>query len=204
MKININQRAALGVFIVLSLAICQSQAGLLTVTQFANLTITIDDIQVGVLRIGLFGQTTPKTVANFAAICAGTPGFSYKGSMFHRIIKGFMCQGGDITNGDGTGGKSIYGGNFPDENFNVTHRVGFVNMANAGPDTNGSQFSIMATIADWLNGHHVVFGKVIEGMDVFRKMENLPTNGADHPIPTPIISDCAVSNVLVPFDATRD
>jgi len=202
MTINLNRRVVLGLTVILSVAICKSQAGLYTITQKVYFDMEINDLPVGRIVIGLFGQTTPKTVANFAALAAGTQGYGYQGSMFHRIIKGFMCQGGDFSNGDGTGGWSIYGRNFPDENFNITHRPGFVNMANAGPDTNGSQFSILVTIADWLNGHHVVFGYVLEGMDVVHKMENLPTNGVDHPLPSPVIARCGVIDVPVPYDIT--
>jgi len=204
MATKLNHRVVLGLFGILAMTIGKSQAGLLTVTQKVYFNMTIDNYPAGQIVIGLFGQTAPKTVANFAALAAGTPGFGYQGSMFHRIIKNFMCQGGDFSNGDGTGGKSIYGPTFPDENFTLTHRPKFVNMANAGPDTNGSQFSILTVIADWLNGHHVVFGKVLEGMDIVHRMENLPTNGADHPLPAPIISRCGVIDVPVPFDTTLD
>jgi len=204
MTININGRVVLGLFCILSAAICNSQAGLLTVTDQVFFDITIDDFPEGRILIGLFGQTTPKTVANFVALAAGTPGFGYQGSVFHRIIAGFMCQGGDISNGNRTIPRSIYGKSFPDENFILNHLPGFINLANAGPDTNESQFSILVTRADWLNGKHVVFGKVLEGMDVVHKMERLPTNGADHPIATPIISRCGVIPVPVPFDTTLD
>jgi len=204
MTININRRAVLGLFIILSIAVIESEAGLLTVTKKVYFNMTLDDLPIGQIVFGLFGQTAPKTVENFAQLAAGTPGFGYKGSVFHRIIKGFMCQGGDFTLGDGYGGRSIYGPTFPDENFNITHRPGFVNMANAGKDTNGSQFSILVTIADWLNGKHVVFAKVLEGMDIVHKMENLPTNGADRPMPTPMIQSCGVIEVKTPFDVTAD
>jgi len=174
------------------------------VTAKVTFKIQIGDEEPGTVEIGLFGKTVPKTAQNFLELSNKPAGEGYKGSIFHRVIKDFMIQGGDFTNRDGTGGKSIYGAKFKDENFKIKHHgAGWLSMANSGKDTNGSQFFITTKQTPWLDGRHVVFGKVLKGMSVIKKVESTKTDGRDRPVKEVTIVD-SFGEEVPEFSVTTD
>ena len=152
--------------------------------------VSIGQSPVGRVVMELHSDVVPRTAENFRQLCTGENGFGFKGCPFHRIIPKFMCQGGDFTNRNGTGGRSVYGNKFDDENFQLKHtKPGLLSMANSGPNTNGSQFFITLDKTDWLNGKHVVFGQVVEGMRVVREIEKIGTQSGKTSRPV-VITEC--------------
>jgi len=163
--------------------------------------ISIDGKNEGRVTFELFADKVPKTAENFRALCTGEKGagksgkpLHFKNCVFHRIIPNFMIQGGDFTKGNGTGGESIYGEKFADENFVYKHSgIGDLSMANSGPNTNGSQFFITLVKTQWLDGKHVVFGKTLEGIEILKKLEAIGSQGGATSKKA-VISDCGQLN----------
>ncbi|KAK7792543.1 hypothetical protein R5R35_008648 [Gryllus longicercus] len=176
------------------------------VTQQVFLDVSIGDEPPGRITLGLFGDVAPKTVRNFVALATGgVDGRSYKGAIFHRVIRKFMIQGGDVMRQDGTGSTSLYGESFDDETFRVKHTgPGMISMANAGKNTNGCQFFITTVPTPWLDNIHVAFGRVVDGMAVVHKIENTPTDADDRPLQPVVVVDAGALPTPKPFTVTDE
>lgn len=203
------QKTIISTILVVCLAVVKAEDEVhvpLMVTKKVFFDVSIGEEEMGRIVIGVFGDEVPLTASNFVQLADGLlDGKRYKGSQFHRVIKDFMIQGGDVMGTDGAGSHSIYGEYFDDENFNLKHYgAGWLSMANAGKDTNGCQFFITTTETHWLNEHHTVFGKVLEGMSIVRQIEDTVTDPkTDAPLAVVVITDSGSIDVDVPIEVTR-
>ncbi|XP_055934112.1 peptidyl-prolyl cis-trans isomerase B-like [Argiope bruennichi] len=194
-------------FLSLLVVVASAKENKVDVTHKVYFDVSSDGKQLGTIVIGLFGKVVPKTVSNFVTFAGeGYKGMKFEGTKFHRVIKDFMIQGGDIVAQDGTGSISINGEKyFPDENFNLKHTgPGILSMANAGKNTNGCQFFITTVATPWLDGHHVVFGKVLQGMDVVNTIENVKTTPEDKPVKDVVITRSFVEEIKEKLQVKMD
>lgn len=185
----------------LALCVALAHAAEVRVTDQVFFDISIGGEDAGRIVFGLFGEVAPRTVRNFVTLASeGIGGRTYAGTPFHRVIRKFMVQGGDVLHGDGTGSISIYGDHFEDETFDIKHNSpGMLSMANSGKDTSGCQFFITTISTPWLDGQHTAFGKVIDGQDVVHKIELQSTDSEDRPVAAVIIKECGVIPTPEPF-----
>jgi len=199
-------KSSYGTLIVAFCCLVLTQATYFEVTDEVYFDITVGGVSKGRLGFALFGTEVPKTVNNFKAFAStGVNGKRYAGTAFHRVIARFMMQGGDVVNGDGTGSASLYGESFADESFNIKHGMGgMLSMANHGPDTNGCQFFITTTHTPWLDGKHVVFGKLIEGWNLLTELGDVPTDDNDKPFKAMVIEKSEVQHLTSTYTLTDD